>query len=122
MKKYRVNIQGMTCTGCEEHVAVALESMGARGVEVDFRRAKLGAHALGEIERSRAADIFAQIVLQLLLEFRILRVIDVLRFLFRIQVIEITVELIKPMCGGQHLIKVAEVIFTKLARHVALRL
>lgn len=38
MKKYRVNVQGMTCTGCEEHVAVALENMGARGIEVDFRR------------------------------------------------------------------------------------
>lgn len=38
MKKYRVNVQGMTCTGCEEHVAVALENMGAGGIEVDFRR------------------------------------------------------------------------------------
>ncbi|WP_443028619.1 mercury(II) reductase [Sporosarcina sp. P37] len=28
----------MTCTGCEEHVAVALENMGAKEIEVDFRR------------------------------------------------------------------------------------
>ena len=28
----------MTCTGCEEHVAVALQNMGAKEVEVDFRR------------------------------------------------------------------------------------
>nr|CAA71038.2 mercuric reductase [Lysinibacillus macroides] len=38
MKKYRLNVQGMTCTGCEEHVAVALENAGAKGIEVDFRR------------------------------------------------------------------------------------
>ncbi len=30
MKKYRVNVQGMTCSGCEQHVAVALENMGAK--------------------------------------------------------------------------------------------
>ncbi|WP_201715552.1 mercury(II) reductase [Rossellomorea arthrocnemi] len=38
MKKYRVDVQGMTCTGCEKHVAVALEDMGARGVDVDSCR------------------------------------------------------------------------------------
>ncbi|OXS58464.1 mercuric reductase [Bacillus sp. V-88] len=38
MKKFQVNVQGMTCTGCEEHVAVALQNMGAKEVEVDFRR------------------------------------------------------------------------------------
>jgi mercuric reductase len=38
MKKYRVNIEGMTCTGCEEHVAVALENMGAKNIEASFRR------------------------------------------------------------------------------------
>lgn len=38
MKKYRVNVQGMTCTGCEEHVALALENIGAKNIEVSFRR------------------------------------------------------------------------------------
>ncbi|WP_252502733.1 mercury(II) reductase [Sporosarcina sp. Marseille-Q4943] len=38
MKKYRVKIIGMTCTGCEEHVAVALENIGAKEIEVDFLR------------------------------------------------------------------------------------
>ncbi|OLN22281.1 mercury(II) reductase [Domibacillus antri] len=38
MKKYRVDVQGMTCTGCEEHVSVALGNIGAKGIEVDFRR------------------------------------------------------------------------------------
>ncbi|MCZ8515309.1 mercury(II) reductase [Paenibacillus filicis] len=38
MKKYRIHVQGMTCTGCEEHVATALESIGAINIEVNFRR------------------------------------------------------------------------------------
>ncbi|MDN8593158.1 mercury(II) reductase [Paenibacillus sp. 11B] len=38
MKKYRVHVQGMTCTGCEEHVATALESIGAANIEASFRR------------------------------------------------------------------------------------
>ncbi|MFD1926466.1 mercury(II) reductase [Sporosarcina siberiensis] len=38
MKKYRVNVQGMTFTGCEERVVVALENMGAGEIEVDFQR------------------------------------------------------------------------------------
>ena len=38
LKKYRLNVEGMTCTGCEEHIAVALENAGAKGIEVDFRR------------------------------------------------------------------------------------
>lgn len=31
-------MQGMTCSGCEQHVAVALENMGAKAIEVNFRR------------------------------------------------------------------------------------
>ncbi|ADC52108.1 mercuric reductase (plasmid) [Alkalihalophilus pseudofirmus OF4] len=38
MNKFKINIQGMTCTGCEEHVAVALEKIGARNIEASFRR------------------------------------------------------------------------------------
>lgn len=38
IEKYRLNVEGMTCTGCEEHIAVALENAGAKGIEVDFRR------------------------------------------------------------------------------------
>nr|WP_319020786.1 mercury(II) reductase [Bacillus sp. B1-b2] len=37
MKKYRLKVEGMTCTGCEEHVAVALENIGAKGINADFR-------------------------------------------------------------------------------------
>jgi mercuric reductase len=38
MKKYRLDVKGMTCTGCEKHVATALESVGAKHIEVSFRR------------------------------------------------------------------------------------
>ncbi|MFS0726322.1 mercury(II) reductase [Paenibacillus sp. 1P07SE] len=38
MKKYRINVQGMTCTGCEEHVTTALEQIGAANIEASFRR------------------------------------------------------------------------------------
>jgi mercuric reductase len=37
MKKYRINVQGMTCTGCEEHVAMALKGIGATRIEASFR-------------------------------------------------------------------------------------
>ena len=37
MKKYRVKINGMTCTGCEQHLDAALTSIGARNVETNFR-------------------------------------------------------------------------------------
>ncbi len=38
MNKFKANIQGMTCTGCEKHVASALENIGAKNVEASFRR------------------------------------------------------------------------------------
>lgn len=38
MNKFKINIQGMTCTGCEEHVAVALENVGAKNIQTSFRR------------------------------------------------------------------------------------
>ena len=38
MNKFKVNIQGMTCTGCEKHVESALEKIGAKNIESNFRR------------------------------------------------------------------------------------
>ncbi|MCY9669544.1 mercury(II) reductase [Paenibacillus alginolyticus] len=38
MKKYKIQVQGMTCTGCEEHVTTALEGIGARNIEASFRQ------------------------------------------------------------------------------------
>ncbi|AEV20772.1 MULTISPECIES: mercury(II) reductase [Geobacillus] len=38
MKTYRMTVQGMTCTGCEQHVARALSAVGAKLMDVSFRR------------------------------------------------------------------------------------
>lgn len=38
MKKYRVKINGMTCTGCEQHIDAALTSIGAKNTKTNFRR------------------------------------------------------------------------------------
>ena len=32
MNKFKVNIQGMTCAGCEKHVESALEKIGAKNI------------------------------------------------------------------------------------------
>lgn len=39
-KAYTLDIQGMTCTDCEHHVTQALESVGATGVEANFRQGR----------------------------------------------------------------------------------
>ncbi len=41
MTKYRVEVQGMTCTDCEEHVSVTLENIGAKNIEVNYRRGEV---------------------------------------------------------------------------------
>lgn len=38
MNKFKVNISGMTCTGCEKHVETALEKIGAKNIESSYRR------------------------------------------------------------------------------------
>ncbi|MBM7578506.1 mercury(II) reductase [Jeotgalibacillus terrae] len=53
MKKYRINIEGMTCTGCEEHVAVALENIGAKNIEANFNRGE----AIFELPDDKEVDI-----------------------------------------------------------------
>src|SRR5690625_5128059 len=60
MKKYRVNVQGMTCTGCEEHVAVALENMGGKGIEVDCRREEAVFELPNDVEVERAKKAISE--------------------------------------------------------------
>lgn len=60
MKKFRVNVQGMTCTGCEEHVAVALENIGAKGIELDFRRGEAVFALPNDIEVEAAKKAIAE--------------------------------------------------------------
>src|SRR5699024_748013 len=38
VNQYKLPVQGMTCTGCEEHVTEALEQAGAKNVSANFRR------------------------------------------------------------------------------------
>lgn len=38
MKKYRIKINGMTCTGCEQHIDTALTNIGAKNIETSFQR------------------------------------------------------------------------------------
>lgn len=38
MKKYLIRINGMTCTGCEQHIDSALTNIGAKNIETSFRR------------------------------------------------------------------------------------
>ncbi|OAV17331.1 mercury(II) reductase [Moraxella catarrhalis] len=40
-KKISMKVSGMTCMGCEEHVAVALENIGAKNVEASFRHGEV---------------------------------------------------------------------------------
>ncbi|ANU10889.1 mercury(II) reductase [Planococcus antarcticus DSM 14505] len=40
MKKYQMEIQGMTCSECEEHIAKALKGIGAKEIQADFRKGK----------------------------------------------------------------------------------
>lgn len=56
MKKVHVNVQGMTCTSCEEHVAAALANAGAKGIEVDYRRKQATFEiAEGKLEKAKQA-------------------------------------------------------------------
>ncbi|AQL56550.1 mercury(II) reductase [Abyssicoccus albus] len=50
MNKFKVNIQGMTCAGCENHVESALEKIGAKNIESSFRRGEAVFELPNEIE------------------------------------------------------------------------
>ncbi|MFS0644540.1 mercury(II) reductase [Siminovitchia sp. 179-K 8D1 HS] len=41
MKKYQVKINGMTCTGCEQHIDLALTSIGAKNIEASFHQGEV---------------------------------------------------------------------------------
>jgi len=57
-----------------------------------------------------------------LAERRVLGVIRVFRALFRIQVVEITEELVKAVIGRQELIRVTQVVFAELATDISMGL
>ncbi|WP_047982409.1 mercury(II) reductase [Ornithinibacillus contaminans] len=41
MRKFKLEIQGMTCTGCEKHVISSLENIGAKNIEASFRKGEV---------------------------------------------------------------------------------
>src|SRR5262245_5977 len=55
---------------------------------------------------------------ELLLEFRILRIVFALRLLFGIQVIEIAEEFVEAVCSRQKLIAIAQMVLAELSRCV----
>ena len=57
---------------------------------------------------------------ELLLELRIFRVVVGFRFFFRVQVIEVTEELVEAVLGRQVLVLIAQMVFAELSRHVTL--
>lgn len=50
MNKFKVNISGMTCTGCEKHVESALEKIGAKNIESSYRSGEAVFELLDDIE------------------------------------------------------------------------
>ncbi|OEG00239.1 mercury(II) reductase [Vulcanibacillus modesticaldus] len=64
MKKYRVKIEGMTCTGCEEHITEELQKIGANNIEVSFRHGRAIFELLDEvnIEKIKKAIIKAKYI------------------------------------------------------------
>lgn len=60
VKRYRVNVQGMTCTSCEHHVSVALENIGAKYIKVDFRRGEAVFELQKDVEVEIAKNAIAE--------------------------------------------------------------
>ncbi|MBU6080490.1 MULTISPECIES: mercury(II) reductase [Allobacillus] len=65
MNKFKVNIKGMTCTGCEKHVASALENIGAKNIESSFRRGEAVFELLDDIGIESAKKVIGEAKYQL---------------------------------------------------------
>ncbi|WP_432359746.1 mercury(II) reductase [Sporosarcina sp. UB5] len=60
MKRYRMTIQGMTCSGCEHQVSVALENTGAECIQVDFRRGEAVFELQNDVEVETAKNAISE--------------------------------------------------------------
>ncbi|MFC3210730.1 mercury(II) reductase [Planomicrobium okeanokoites] len=60
MNKYRVDVQGMTCTGCEAYIAVALEAIGAKEIQADFRKGEAVFELPEDMEVEKAKKAIAE--------------------------------------------------------------
>jgi len=56
---YTMDIQGMTCTSCEHHVARALEAAGALNIHVSFRRGQAEFQASTDFSVEKAQHLIA---------------------------------------------------------------
>lgn len=56
----RMEIKGMTCAGCEEHVTKALEATGAKDVSVDFRHGEAHLRVLDDTDLKVLSRAVAQ--------------------------------------------------------------
>ena len=65
MNKFKVNIKGMTCTGCEKHVESALEKIGAKNIESSFRRGEAVFELLDDIGIESAKKVIGEAKYQL---------------------------------------------------------
>jgi hypothetical protein len=87
-----------------------------------------GLHTLG-VQRTSVFDLLRAVWLspamedatrpELFLKFRVLRVVGILRLLLGVQVVEVAVELVEAMKGGQKFVPVAKMILAELASGVA---
>lgn len=59
MQKIKLPIEGMTCTGCEEHVSKALKQAGAENVSANFRRGE-ATFEIEEVDIKKAKQNIAE--------------------------------------------------------------
>ena len=74
------------------------------------------------LDRTAGKAMYHATRTEFLFELRIFRVVWILRFFFRIQVIQVAEKLIKTMCSRQHFVTITEVILAKLSSLVTTRL
>ena len=55
-QKIKLHVNGMTCTGCEEHVESALKSIGAKNVTANFRQGEALFELPEDIEVEKAKE------------------------------------------------------------------
>ena len=91
---------------------------GGRGLVVDGLHALAGQRA-GVLDGAVGGGLDDAARAELLAEGRVLRVVEVLRLLLGVQVVEVAEELVEAVGGRQELVLVAEVVLAELAGGVA---
>ena len=103
----------LVCFLCTLH---EVERFGVHFLVDRFHSLLVERACVGDAAIGKAVDHAAWA--KLLFELRIGWVVGVLRFFLGIQVVEVAVELVEAVGRGQHVIPIAQVIFSKLTRRV----